>query len=133
MSIVVRRTFECELVPDNLSGFTVNTQYAELLFVIGSDAIRMQKLFSFVVMDDGFMSRHQLAFYGRRHKDSIAPNDWRRMSTPGNSRFPFYVLGGCPFRWQVLLFGDSRTIRSSPLRPVPGCCLFGEDAQSRDR
>ena len=77
MSIVVRRTFECELVPDNLSGFTVNTHYAELLFVIGSDAVRMQKLFSFVVMDDGFMPRNQLAFYGRRQKDSIAPNDGR--------------------------------------------------------
>src|SRR3569832_78874 len=124
MTIIVRRAFPCGCLPNDLSGFTIDRDDFEGVFLIGADTVRMEKLFAIVAgMLHRFSARHHGSFNCRRQEHTIAPDDRRRMRATVDCSLPLDVLRRSPFSRKVFLIRDSGAVWPTPLRPIPCGCL----------
>src|ERR1051326_2080772 len=104
MTIVVRRAFPRGRLPEDLAAVTIDTEHFKGVFVIGTDAVRMQKLFvTFNHMLHCLSARNYCSFDSCRQKHPVAPNDRRRVRATFDRSLPLDVFGRTPFSRKVLL------------------------------
>src|SRR6185295_3407098 len=75
MSVVVGCTLESGLLPKDLARLTVDANHFEKVFMIGADAVGMEKLAFGVHVLDGFRPWHERALDRSRKEDLVAPNN----------------------------------------------------------
>src|SRR4051812_43149044 len=129
MTVIVRCAFEGGLFPQDFAGLSIQAQNFELMFVIGADAVWMDVLFAFVDVLHCGGSRNYWPFDGRRQKDPVTPNYWRRVTSALDGCLPLDVLRRTPVRREVLLARNAQSRWATPLRPICSTrtCRCGED------
>src|ERR1041385_4959000 len=104
MTIVVRRALPRSRLPEELAAVTIDAEHFESVFVIGADAVRVNKLFiTFNYMLHCLRPRNYSSFDSRRQEHAIAPDDRRRMRATLDCSLPLDVPGRTPFGRKVLL------------------------------
>src|SRR5438094_10263959 len=61
-----------------------------------------------------------LLFDGLSNENAVAPDHWSRVAVLGQGRAPTRIFVRAPVQGQRGLFGNARSLRAAPSRPVVG-------------
>src|SRR5262249_26961635 len=101
-------------LPEDFSRIAVETEHLKRLSPVARHAVRMHPGFALSDMMRRMRAGDDFALKAGGKKNSVVPDDRRRMPATGKFGFPENVLIDAPFGRQVLLFRNAPALQPAP-------------------